>query len=323
MKPAIPASHLYCTYLDSAYLARGIAMLDSLCRYDATADILALALDELCANVLRQRYVKRVRVIETETIHAFEPRLRDIRRQRSAWAYYATQKPALARFAMESGPPPESLMYIDADTWFFSDPSAMFEEIGGASVGLSPNRFHTATEHLAIYGLYGAGCVYWRNDETGRRCVDDWREDCLNWCGEQPQPDGRFMNQGYLTRWPERYPSVHVMQQPGSNLGPWNVDGHELAREHGNVTVDGQPLIFYHFSGLNRDADGQWYSFYPHLDRHFELACQWIYRPYLIAIEKESRRLKEEAGIDGAGTVREISQWPAAVRFGCELFAKE
>ncbi len=298
-------------------------MLDSLLRHDPTAEILALALDELCASVLRQRYAKRVRVVETETIHAFEPRLRTIRQQRSAWAYYATQKPALALFAMGSHPQPESVMFIDADTWFFSDPRPMFDEIGAASVGLSPNRFHAATEHLAIYGLYGAGCVYWRNDETGRRCLVDWREDCLNWCDESPQPDGRFMNQGYLTKWPERYPDVHVMQHPGSNLGPWNVDGYHLARERECVTVDGRPLIFYHFSGLNRDVEGQWYSFYPHLDRQFDVACQWIYLPYLMALERESRRLKEEIGVEGAGTVRAISQWPAAVQFGRDLLTGE
>ncbi len=291
-------------------------MLDSLRRYDPAAGIVVLALDGLCARVVRERFAGPVRVIETDTLHAAEPRLRDIREQRSTWAYYATQKASFALYVLESEPRPESVMFIDADTWFFSSPQPMFDEIGSASVGLSPHRFHAATQNLAIYGSHNAGCVYWRNDETGRRCLTDWRDDCMNWCAEEPQPDGRFMNQGYLNQWQERYRDVHVIQHPGSNLGPWNVDGHLLASVSGNVTVDSLPLIFYHFSGLSRDVEGQWSSFHPHLDRQFDVACEEIYRPYLNALDTESRRLKEAAGIDGVGTVRATSDWAAAVRFG-------
>jgi hypothetical protein len=124
------------------------------------------------------------------------------------------------------------------------------------------------------------------------------------------------MNQGYLNLWPERYTGVHVIQHPGANLAPWNVDGHLLACDGRNVTVDGRPLIFYHFSGVHRDAEGRWYSYSPHLNRQFDLACESIYHPYLRALEAESGRLKEAYGIEGIGTVRSISEWPCAVRFG-------
>lgn len=310
-----PASHVYCTYFDSAYLARGAVMLRSLRRHDPASEIVVLALDELCARVLRAEFAAGVRVIETATLHAFAPALRRIREQRSPWAYYATQKPALGLFTMESAARPEPVMCIDADTWFFSRPAPMFEEIGGASIGLSPNRFHAATQHLEVYGSYGAGCVYWRDDALGRRCLAEWLDDCLEWCAEQPQPDGRFMNQGYLNRWPARYAGVHVIQHPGSNLAPWNVDGHLLSRDGARVLVDGRPLIFYHFSGVLRDAEGAWYSFHPHLQRQFDLACEAIYRPYLSALEAESAYMRQTYGLEGLGTVRPVTDWAAAVRF--------
>lgn len=310
-----PASHVYCTYFDSAFLARGITMLRSLRRHDPAARILVLALDELCARVLRDCFASDLRVIETETLHTAVPELRRIRDQRSAWAYYATQKPALVLFTMESVPRPEAVIYIDADTWFFGGPSPMFKEIGAASVGISPHRFSDSLQHLIIYGRYNAGCIYWRADETGRRCLTNWRDDCLEWCAEQVQPDGRFMNQGYLNLWPERYPGVHIVQHSGSNLAPWNVDGHLLGRDGEGVTVDGQPLIFYHFSGVSRDTEGQWYSHYPRFERHFDLVCELIYHPYILALEAESRWLKGAYGIEGTGTVRSMSEWPSVVQF--------
>ena len=102
------------------HLARGIVMLRSLRRCHPSAGIMVLALDETCARVLRDRFDCALRVIETETLHRAAPELRSIREQRSAWAYYATQKPCLALFAMESNPRPEAVIYIDADTWFLA-----------------------------------------------------------------------------------------------------------------------------------------------------------------------------------------------------------
>ena len=308
------ASRVYCTYFDSAYLARGMVMLRSLRRHDPSARILALALDELCARVLCGAFSGDVQVIETETLHAAFPELRPIRQQRSRWAYYATQKPALALFTMGGQPPPAAVTYIDADTWFFSDPSAMLYEIGTASVGISPHRFPASHQSLAVYGRYNAGCIYWRNDETGRRCLADWRDDCLRWCEEAVESGGRFMNQGYLNSWLERYRGVHIVQHPGLNLAPWNVDGHMLAEDGGHVTVDGASLVFYHFSGISRDAEGRWFSHYP-FGRQIDLICESIYQPYILAVEAESRKLKESYGIDGTGSVRSMSDWPAAFQF--------
>jgi hypothetical protein len=123
------------------------------------------------------------------------------------------------------------------------------------------------------------------------------------------------MNQGYLNQWPERYPGVHVMRHPGANLAPWNVDGHLLTNDGGSILVDGWPLLFYHFHGLCRDTEGQWYSYFPHLGRQFDLARERIYLPYLEAVDIESRRLLETYGIDGVGSVRQTADWPVAMRF--------
>src|SRR5436853_347453 len=78
------------------------------------------------------------------------------------------------------------------------------------------------------FGRFNAGCIYWKNDPVGRRCLIDYRADCIAWCAPQSMPDGRFMNQGYLTAWPQRYAGVHVIRHPGVNLAPWNIAGHSI-----------------------------------------------------------------------------------------------
>jgi hypothetical protein len=309
------SQRVYCTYFDSAYLARGIVMLRSLCAHDPSARIFVVAIDDLTARVLRARFGPRIRVIGTAPLLTAVPGLRDARADRTPWAYYSTQKPVVAQFAMESHLRPASVVYVDADTWFFSDPAPLFTEIGSASVAISPHRFSSGLQHLEAYGRYNAGFIYWRHDEAGRRCLSDWRDDCLEWCAEQPQPDGRFMNQGYLNHWPERYSAVHLIRHRGVNLAPWNVDAHRLDRDASGVTVDGAPLVFYHFHGLERHADGRWSSKFPHLETQLEIAREAIYLPYLAAVEAERLSLLGDFGVEGTGCVRPPWDVPPTLEF--------
>jgi hypothetical protein len=307
-------STLFCTSFDSAYLARGLVMLRSLWRHAPDARVLVLALDERCERVLADEFAGRLEVVTPALLTAAHPALSRARDGRSRWALYATLKPAAVLFALDSTPQPRSVLFIDADTWFFHSPAPIFEEIGAASIALSPHRFHAATRHLEIFGLYNAGCIHWRNDDTARRAVVAWRDACLDCCSEAPQSDGRFMNQGYLNLWPARYPGVHTIRHPGCNLAPWNIDGHRLAHD-ATLTVDGFPLIFFHFHGLARERDGRWCSHFPHLSHQPELGRRAIYLPYITAVETERTRLVKTYGIDGASSVRPPSAWPPCLRF--------
>jgi len=290
----------YVTYFDSAYAARGIVMLYSLLRCDPAARIFVLALDAMVQRITRDLMPSAVTVITPDELYRDDPEVAT-KRDRSPWEFYATQKPALARFALETGA--KSVISIDADTQFFSRTEPMFSEIGGASVAITPHRFHPATARLAIYGPFNAGCVYWRNDAVGRRCVADWRADCLDWCYETVKPDGRYMNQGYLTQWPARYPNLRIIAHPGVNLAPWNLDGHSLGVDRDQVLVDGVSLIFFHFSGLFRDDTGRWYT-YSLIDQNFDVALRSIYQPYLSALEEAETLLMREYGLSGIGSQR-------------------
>jgi Nucleotide-diphospho-sugar transferase len=297
--------HSYCTYFDSYFLARGLAMLRSLRQADPGCEIHVLALDDFCARVIRDLFGSAIHVLEVETLLAANPDIRALREQRSPWEFYATMKPALALFVLRGEAAPPSLIHIDADTWFFSNPKPAHEEIGHASLALSPHRFNEHTRHLEVYGIYNAGFIFWRADETGLRCIEEWRKQCMTWCRESTESDGRFMNQGYLNRWPERYPGVHILSHPGVNLAGWNIEGHVVSQVDDRIFVDSQPLIFYHFSGFVRSPDGSWYSTYWHPDRQRKLVFSVIYRPYFAAIEETSRELQAAYGIAGMGSVRQ------------------
>jgi hypothetical protein len=298
----MPKSFL--TYFDINYAAYGLAMLESLLQWGDPIRITVLCLDDDVAKVIVSEFGNRVRIVSMEELATHEPALRRVKDSREPWEFYATHKPILIDWALRQTEPGSLIAFTDADTFYYSDPSPLFDEASSASIALSPHRFNAGTQHLAIYGLYNAGFGLWRNNASGRKCLQDWAHDCLEWCHARVDEKGRFMNQGYLNQWPTRYEGVHILTHPGANLAPWNVATHTLTKTAAGVLVDAQPLIFYHFSSLFRKPAGGWRSYDQGEGMKQQTLHQSIYAPYLKAVEDMSRRLIARYGVTGIGSVR-------------------
>jgi hypothetical protein len=296
----------FVTYFDVNYAARGLAMVDSLLRSRPHSTITVLCLDDQTADIVRAELDDRVTTVSCATLAGREPRLNEVHADRTAWEFYATHKPVFIDWALDQSPVGASVSFIDADTFFFSSPEPIFAEVESSSVAVSPHRFNRASRHLSIYGQFNAGFGVWRNDAIGRQCVRDWIEQCLDWCYCRVEADGRFMNQGYLGAWPSRYGRVAVIGHPGANLGPWNVGSHRLECARRRVLVDGQALVFFHFSGVSHTREGRWQTFYPYQALRQPVVLERIYAPYLFTLETTSQRLMERFGISGLGSVRSV-----------------
>jgi hypothetical protein len=288
----------YVTYFDQRYLAFALVMLRSLVRHDPEAEIYPLCLDEPAFRLVAGLGEKRIVPVSAQALYDFEPALAACADRRRL-AFYSTHKPVLPLYVLSLRPDLSAIAHVDADTFFFSSPAPLFGEIGGASIAVSPHRFSKQLDSIARFanlekfGVYNAGFIFWKNDALGLRCLNDYRADCLKWCGPTVEPDGRFMNQGYLTTWPQRYPEVRVIQHPGVNLSWWNMAGHRLT--DGKVPlVDGAPLIFYHFSNLVLDGAGVWRT-HREFGDNLQIGIERIYAPYLEDVERTDRWLRTRA----------------------------
>jgi hypothetical protein len=55
-------------------------------------------------------------------------------------------------------------------------------------------------------------------------------------------------DQKYLDNWPVNYDTCHVLEYLGAGVAPWNYAQYHFGHDaSGNITVDGVPLMFYHF----------------------------------------------------------------------------
>jgi hypothetical protein len=284
----------FCTYFDHRYLPRGLALLASLRRHARPFRLHVLCLDDVALEELRRRDLPEIIPHRLADLEAWEPRLKVARSDRSPVEYFFTCTPCLPLYVLDRHPEAAQVVYLDADLYFFADPTPLLSRLDTASVLLLGHRFPPHLIHLQKYGIYNVGMVGFRNDATGRACLDWWRNRCLEWCFDRLE-DARFADQRYLDEWPERFPGVAVATDKGANLAPWNVGGYVLRSIGGRVLVDGEPLIFYHFHGVR-----------PRSRRVFDLGLseydvllgpvlqQHVYGPYL-------RQLGSFMAADGSG----------------------
>jgi hypothetical protein len=243
----------YCTYFDSGYLARGLALYESLRLHAGSFVLWILCLDEPSLDLLRKLDLPAVRLIRLRDLEWFYPELLSRKAQRSRVEYYFTLTPFVPAYVLGQGSDsPDEVTYLDADLYFYSSPEPLFEELGSGSVAIIPHRPPDHLESkLRPFGLYNVGWLTFRATAAGTACLEWWQERCLEWCHDRVE-DGRFADQAYLDQFPTLFDGVVVLRHPGANLAPWNVARHRLANEMSEVRVDQKRLVFFHFHGISR-----------------------------------------------------------------------
>ncbi len=307
------------TYFDSAYAARGLVMLESLLRHAPRTRMTVLCFDDAVVPIIRRRFGDRVECMPQAALEAEEPALVPLRASRTRWEFYATHKAVFMRCLLRLSEPDEVVGYVDSDTGFSSDPEPLFVAMEGASIGITEHRFtEKARFHEPTAGRFNAGFGMWRNDEQGRQCLDDWVGECLESCSAKPDGQGRYMNQGYLTAWPERYSRMKVLAHPGANLAPWNLGSHRVTLRGRNVLVDDQPLVFFHFSALRKLHDGTWrmHHWYATDAMKRRAVRRGIFYPYLAAVDAEQEKLLREWNTPGLDLEHRVSEAVKAVDLG-------
>lgn len=293
-------AHAYCTYFDSGYLSRGLALIESLRSHGDESPVWVLALDDSTRTYLDAANIPNVFTLTIADIEAAEPELLPLKSSRSRMEYYFTSTPLLMRWVLDRHDDPGEtiVIYLDSDLYFFDDPGLVLGALGTGSVGIIEHRYPARLEkRLAKYGRFNVGWVGIRGDENGRACLDWWATSTLEWCFDIP--DGsRYADQGYLDSFPSRFGGVVILRPAGFNLAPWNTGRHLLTLTPTfRVVVDGtSPLVFFHFHGLRRV--GSWYvtSQLIYGARFGRVLRNAVYAPYLERLEAATVHVEAALG---------------------------
>jgi len=241
----------YCTYFDKGYLVRAIALHASLSKHESQPFTLyAVCLDELTRILLERLQLPGVSTIPLHEIENGDNELRKARLNRNLVEYYWTLTPTVIIRLLEWNPHVEMITYLDADLFFFSSPQPIFDELVGHSVLIHEHRFHEEFKPALKYGRFNVGLLCFRRNRDAVAVLNWWRDRCNEWCYARLE-SGRFGDQLYLEDWPERFSGVHVLSHIGAGLAPWNNLQYDYSVDVcKQVSVNNQPVIFYHFHGL-------------------------------------------------------------------------
>lgn len=271
----------FCTYFDKRYLARGLAMYESLRQYCPRFKLWVLCLDAETHSSLEALKLSSLDPITIDEFESGDDLLKETRKNRSLIEYYFTCTPSLPLFIFKKNPAVELITYLDADLFFFSPLDSLFDEIADHSIAIIPHRFPPRFRKAERHGIFNVGWVSFRRDDNGLACLQRWRTQCIEQCVDANNKT-QFADQRYLDDWPATFQNLIVIQHKGANLAAWNIANYKVTNRGGKIYVDDELLLFFHFHGLRRLNRYVYDTSFQHYGARLSpLVIHKIYQPYL------------------------------------------
>jgi glycosyltransferase involved in cell wall biosynthesis len=166
----------------------------------------------------------------------------------------------------------EAACYIDPDILLFSGMSEVFTALRDHSCVLTPHMMQPLQDgkepsDLTIMksGVYNLGFFGLRNDHDGCRLAKWWADRCFLNC-RVDIAGNMFTDQRWMDLAPAFVSRPFILRHPGYNVAYWNLLHRKVKKtDTGQWRVNGERLVFFHFSGISPDKPGQ---FSKHQDRY-------------------------------------------------------
>jgi hypothetical protein len=288
--------YYFCTFFDQHYMDKGLALYHSLNTHCLPFQLWILCMDEITYRILTDMQLPQVHLISLTDFERDDFQLIKAKQNRSLIEYYFTCTPSLPLYVLNQSPEVDIITYLDADLFFFSSIEPVYQELGNGSILIIGHRFPPALKHFEDKGIYNVGMLSFRRNDNGLACLNWWRDRCLEWCYDEVD-NGRYGDQKYLDDWPERFARVVVLQHKGAGLAPWNLANYAYSRENMELTIDGQPIIMYHF--INVKWINRWIcdtNVSAYKTRLPDMVKQGLYIPYLMELNYVNNNLDKYLG---------------------------
>lgn len=276
----------FCTLFDSVYLSRGLAMYNSLSRHCKDFHLYIFAFNDKCHSILQSLKLPNVTVISLSDFEDEE--LLKVKPSRTRAEYCWTCSSSTVLYVLNNYDV-DHCTYLDSDLFFFSSPQSLLDEMGDKSVLITPHRYTPKYDQSEKTGIYCVQFVTFKNDILGRKVLDWWRNACLEWCYARFE-EGRFGDQKYLDDWPERFEGVHVLQNLGGGVAPWNMQQYEFEKMEDKIigtelkTNKKFPVIFLHFHSFVF-VTPNFFSPRPYYKRN-DSSISLLFKPYAKEIKQ-------------------------------------
>lgn len=270
------------TVFDKQYLVRALALYKSAKCHIPHSQIWTLCLDKESKYLLDSLNYKDLHTKLVEDLGDHELMSTQANRTRGEFAF--TTKAAWLDYLIKSHcvAHGDILILADADILFYRHINKYLQDWQNHSIGITPHNFPKQKKYKEkSFGIYNAGMAIFTVDNQSKLCIEDWRKSVIKWCFARSE-DGKFADQAYLNEWPHTYKGVYDIPDPGINAGPWNIENYMIKKDaEDDFTINGKPLMAYHFHGAKPYLDKDTVKFSPVYILHTTL-----YRSYARKIQQ-------------------------------------
>ncbi len=155
------------------------------------------------------------------------------------------------------------VLYFDPDIVVLHSLDPILRHFDSASILLTPHLTEPETTYQAIidnelcalqHGIFNLGFLGVKNSSEGQRFAKWWAHRLHHFCWDDI-PSGLFTDQRWIDLVPGFFPDHAVLRHPGFNVCTWNLTHRTVEGSlRAGFTANHQPLVFYHFSGLDSGA---------------------------------------------------------------------
>lgn len=241
------------TIVSNNYLHYANTLFESVRTHCPNADLVL----GLCDKLTDETYCPEAEIIELLDLDI--PHLSRFIYQYTILELNTAIKPYVIERLMKKGY--KKVIYFDPDIKLFNSIDPMLSLLDTHNILLTPHLTNLLDDgklpnELGILqaGSYNLGYIGLSNSEESLKLVKWWQSKLYRECVVDISR-GLFVDQKWMDMVPSLFSGVYICRDDGWNVAYWNLN-HREVEQVGDMsfTVNGRPLMFFHFSGYSIEA---------------------------------------------------------------------
>ena len=265
-------------------------LFDSAQKHHPEADLFLCLADEVCSDV--ELGIQGVEIIPAADLGI--ENFADFAFRYDIMEFNTAVKPFVMRQLIESRGYTE-VVYLDPDIELFAPMNPVLEAFdAGADFVLTPHL--TAPAELPDFpndvgimkaGIYNLGFIALNNSPDAIAFLQWWERKLRFQCVNQ-QDRGVFVDQKFVDLLPAFHDNVAILRDHTLNVAYWNLEQRQLTQTATGWLVDGKPLSFFHFSGIDAKQPQRLSKHTERFNGDLDAPLQAIVDHYLEQLQKFS-----------------------------------
>ncbi|TDB29243.1 hypothetical protein ATCM_17225 [Stenotrophomonas sp. ATCM1_4] len=162
-------------------------------------------------------------------------------------------KPRFMQYLMERFTESGKFVYLDPDVLVYGEFVELEALLDKHSIVVAPHLLRPGNVDMEIsslaHGSYNLGFLAVSRSANSEKFVGWWAERLFLFCYDD-KVRGIFTDQKWIDLAPSFF-DVHILKHHGYDFATWSLLGSDLREQDGAYVVNGDPLRFIHFSGLD------------------------------------------------------------------------